>query len=60
MQVQLYAVEGSSYDGCNGSSSWIMKGSITNNKDKAYKYAKEYESTYVSTEVVKYKKININ
>lgn len=31
-KIQLYAVEGSSYSGCEGWSTWIMENSITTMK----------------------------
>lgn len=60
MKLQLYAVEGSSYDGCNGWSSWIMEDSITADKEQAKKYAESKYSTYVRTKVVDYKEIEVD
>lgn len=50
--MKIYAVEGSSYDGCNGWSSWIMEGTVTTSHEKAKQMAEEYKSTYVRTNVV--------
>lgn len=50
--MKIYAVEGSSYDGCNGWSNWIMEGTITTDYDKAVEMAKSKKSTFVRTEVV--------
>lgn len=44
--MKLYRLEYSSYDGCNGWSSWYGDKVFTD-KEKALKAAKENESTYV-------------
>lgn len=50
--MKIYAVEGSSYDGCNGWNSWIMENTITTDYEKVCKMAEEKKSTYVRTNVI--------
>lgn len=59
-KIQLYALEGSSYDGCNGWESWIMEDSITANYDEICKLYKEKSgSGFFKVEIIKYKEITI-
>lgn len=50
--MKIYAVEGVSYDSCNGWTSWIMKDTITTSCEKAKQMAKDYKSAYIKTNVI--------
>ncbi len=59
MKMKLYAVEGSSYNGCEGWSSWICDNSITTDFNEAQKYIKEHSSKYIRHNIVVLKEMDI-
>lgn len=59
MKVKLYAVEGSSYNGCEGWSSWICEDSVTADIEEAKEFIKNHNSKFVRYEIVVLKEIDV-
>lgn len=50
--MKIYAIEGSSYDGCNGWSSWVMEGTITTSYEKIKETEKIMKDRGIRTKII--------
>ena len=61
MSVEVWGIQGSDYDGCNGWSHWKCDGLLFSSEDKAWDYIKKNLSRSVyDTYATRYKPVKLN